>query len=405
MESRRGESEEEGKRPLKQNEIYRAWSSAAWSPQSTAEAVMRQCRSKGVKTLVDNVRLVCDLSAISDGVLHISSSVMPTEIIKRYFKEKSCLLDLMELGNKSSDCHEQRISRDTEFNDRLEKPLTGCFRLNDWLDSRLPLARAAAVGEELAGRPRPAGRRGEARREVAAGWTRGKRLLGSRGQPSAGEELAGRSRPLGRADGARREAAAAWTRGWSSLGCLGRLGTGEELAGWPRLAGRWEERIGWSRSAGPGRSCTLRTPPPSCSPRGGGGAAFSRRQPMPSRSPRVVVVSPPVPPSPADSRCRPARREVVVVSPSVPPSPAGSRCSLPAARILGERGEKGKDPPGCCDLRLPHAVDRRRRQAAGRQGGTAWTVDVARPLSVKVAQFSISGTYIIASAHCLHDDR
>lgn len=195
-------------------------------------------------------------------------------------------------------------------------------------------------------------------------------MLGSRGQPSAGEELAGRSRPLGRADGARREAAAAWTRGWSSLGCLGRLGTGEELAGWPRLAGRWEERIGWSRSAGPGRSCTLRTPPPSCSPRGGGGAAFSRRQPMPSRSPRVVVVSPPVPPSPADSRCRPARREVVVVSPSVPPSPAGSRCSLPAARILGERGEKGKDPPGCCDLRLPHAVDRRRRQAAQRQGGT-----------------------------------
>lgn len=51
MESRRGESEEEGKRPLKQNEIYRAWSSAAWSPQSTAEAVMRQCRSKGGKTV------------------------------------------------------------------------------------------------------------------------------------------------------------------------------------------------------------------------------------------------------------------------------------------------------------------------------------------------------------------
>nr|BAD20073.1 hypothetical protein [Oryza sativa Japonica Group]BAD20119.1 hypothetical protein [Oryza sativa Japonica Group] len=47
-------------------------------------------------------RLVCDLSAISDGVLHISSSVMPTEIIKRYFKEKSCLLDLMELGNKTA---------------------------------------------------------------------------------------------------------------------------------------------------------------------------------------------------------------------------------------------------------------------------------------------------------------
>ncbi|EEC72870.1 hypothetical protein OsI_06640 [Oryza sativa Indica Group] len=57
-----------------------------------------------------------------------SSSVMPTEIIKRYFKEKSCLLDLMELGNKSSDCHEQRISRDTEFNDRLEKPLTGMVK-------------------------------------------------------------------------------------------------------------------------------------------------------------------------------------------------------------------------------------------------------------------------------------
>uniref|UniRef100_A0A0E0NCM8 Uncharacterized protein n=1 Tax=Oryza rufipogon TaxID=4529 RepID=A0A0E0NCM8_ORYRU len=331
-------------------------------------------------------RLVCDLSAISDGVLHISSSVMPTEIIKRYFKEKSCLLDLMELGNKSSDCHEQRISRDTEFNDRLEKPLTGCFRLNDWLDSRLPLARAAAVGEELAGRPRPAGRRGEARREVAAGWTRGKSLLGSRGQPSAGEELAGRSRPLGRADGARREAAAAWTRGWSSLGCLGRLGTGEELAGWPRLAGRWEERIGWSRSAGPGRSCTLRTPPPSCSPRGGGGAAFSRRQPMPSRSPRggggVAIGAAFSRRQPMPSRSPRGGGGVAIGAAFSRRQPMLTACRPHPRRERGEgKGSSWMLRSSTSPRRGPstspgrwasrwHSVDRRRRQAAQRQGGT-----------------------------------
>jgi hypothetical protein len=217
------------------------------------------------------------------------------------------------------------------------------------------------VAEELAGRPRPTGRRGGARpevgggarREVAAGRARGRsspRPPGGRGRSNAVEELTGIPRPEECVRGAHREVEAARTRGRSSSQGRGRPDVRKELAGRLRPAGRWG---GARREVTAGQSRGRNSP-------GGRG-----------RPDTVDLVLP-------ERRRRPTRREVIVVLPVVPPSPVGRQRSLPATRIWGERGEK-EDPPGCRSLRLPLAVDRRCHHAARRQGDTALHLDHRGP--------------------------